>query len=218
MILAAGRGTRMGPLTESRPKPLIEVAGRPLIEHALALTEPLMPLTRVVNLHYRGAQIRAHLGDRVVYSEEPELLESGGGLRAALPLLGPAPCFVLNADAAWERQTALAELAATWDAERMDALLLLIPRANATGHPGKGDFDLAADGRITRGTGYIYPGAHITRTEGLAGIPEAAFSLNVLWDRMIAAGRLYGLVHHGGWVDVGQPGSLPLAEELLARV
>ncbi|MGZ9809158.1 nucleotidyltransferase family protein [Pseudoroseicyclus sp. H15] len=219
MILAAGRGTRMGALTADRPKPMIEVAGRPLIDHALALTDQVMPLTRVVNLHYRAEQLRNHLAGRgLLFSDEPDLLESGGGLRAALPLLGPEPVFVLNADAVWGRQSALAELAAAWDPARMDALLLLIPREAAIGHPGKGDFDLAPDGRISRGRTYVYPGAHITRTEGLAAIPETSFSLNLLWKRMIEAGRLYGLVHQGPWVDVGQPASLPLAEELLARV
>ncbi|WP_373355361.1 nucleotidyltransferase family protein [Pseudoroseicyclus sp. CXY001] len=219
MILAAGRGTRMGALTADRPKPLIEIAGRPLIDHALALTEPLLPLTRVVNLHYRGAQLRAHLEGRgILFSEEPELLESGGGLRAALPLLGPEPCFVLNADAAWERPTALTELARAWDPERMDALLLLVAREAAIGHPGLGDFDLSPEGRLARGRGYVYTGAHVTKTGGLAEIGEKAFSLNMLWDRMIAGGRLFGLVHEGAWVDVGQPASLPLAESLLARV
>lgn len=218
MLFAAGRGTRMGALAAQRPKPLIEVAGKPLIDHALSLTEPVLPLTRVVNLHHKAAMLRAHLAGRgLLLSDETELLlETGGGLRHALPLLGPGPVFTLNADAVWQRQTALAELAATWAPERMDALLLLVPRAAAIGHAGTGDFLLGADGRLTRGPGAVYTGAQIVKTGGLAAIAEPVFSLNRLWDVIGAEGRLYGLIHPGQWCDVGQPQSIALAEAMLA--
>lgn len=216
MIFAAGLGTRMGALTRDRPKPLIAVAGRPLIDHALALTRPFA-LRRVVNLHYRAAMLRDHLaGTGVLLSDESDgLLDTGGGLRAALPLLATDPVFTLNSDAVWTGPNPLSTLAAAWDGDRMEALLLLLRPDTATGHTGPGDFAMAADGRLVRAPGLVYSGAQILKTGGLAAIPDRAFSLNRLWDGMIARGALFGVAHQGGWCDVGRPESIPLAEALL---
>ncbi len=214
MIFAAGLGTRMGELTRHRPKPMIEVAGRPLIDHALALTTGLARI--VVNTHAHADQIRDHLGDTVLISHEPERLETGGGLRNALPLLGQGPVFTLNADMVWTGNPLL-ELARHWDPARMDALLCLVPRDAAVGHAGSGDFDRAPDGRLARGSACVYTGAQIIKTDTIATHPERIFSLNAIWDPMIAAGRLFGIPHHGTWVDVGRPEGIALAEAELAR-
>ena len=224
MLFAAGFGTRMGALTADRPKPLIPVAGRPLIDHALALADEAGITRRVVNLHYLGDQIAAHLQGRDVALswEAGQILETGGGLRAALPLLGSGsdsgPVLVLNTDAVWTGPNPLRQLAAAWDDETMDALLLLLPIARATGHSGASDFTLDPSGRLHRANGaagHVYIGAHLTRTDGLAEIPGPVFSLNRLWDRMIVKGRAFGLVHPGGWYDVGRPESIAAAEALL---
>lgn len=224
MLFAAGFGTRMGALTATRPKPLIEVAGRPLLDHALALTEG-QPIDRiVVNVHYLADQIVAHLADRpgiAISDETSEILETGGGLRAALPLLGPEPVFVVNSDGVWTGPNPLAQLAAAWDPARMDVLLMLLPAEEFTGHRGTGDFLMDADGRLERAKGrpgLSYIGAHITRTEGLAAIPDQVFSLNLLWDAAIAKGRAFGLIHQGGCADVGRPEGITDAERLLADV
>jgi MurNAc alpha-1-phosphate uridylyltransferase len=219
MIFAAGFGTRMGALTATRPKPLIEVAGRTLLDHALALAEGQGIARTLVNAHYRAADIAAHLGGRPdveVRIESPDLLDTGGGLKAAMPALGGGAVITLNADAVWTGPNPLATLVAAWDPPRMDALALLQPAGRATGHTGKGDFELDAAGRIRRGADWIYTGAQIVNTDRLAEIPERIFSMNVLWDRLIAEGRFFGVAHSGGWCDVGRPESLPLAEAMLA--
>lgn len=222
MIFAAGLGTRMGALTADRPKPLIPVAGRALIDHALALAVDMPPGPRVVNLHYKAEMLAAHLKGRGVTltREQPDILETGGGLRAALPLLGDGPVMTLNSDAVWTGPNPLLHLASHWDGVRMGALLLLAPPDRATGYAGTGDFTLDAQGRIVRATGgpgYAYLGAQIVDPSGLAAIPDRVFSLNRLWDRLIAEGRAYGLVHRGGWCDVGRPEGIALAEALLKR-
>ena len=216
MIFAAGLGTRMGALTADRPKPLIEVAGRRLIDPALAYAKEAGADPIVVNVHYKADQLRAYLAPEPVRiaDETAQLLETGGGLKAALPLLGPGPVWTLNSDAAWSGPNPLAALARVWRPE-MEALLLLVPRERALGHAGTGDFILDPTGRLARGTSYVYTGAQILRTEGLAEIPELVFSLNRLWDRATARGGLFGLVHEGEWCDVGRPESLALAENLL---
>lgn len=220
MIFAAGFGTRMGALTAARPKPLIEVAGRPLIDHALALAEGQGLARIVVNAHYLAEQVTAHLDGRPGVSvtvEAPEILDTGGGLRAALPLLGPGPVFTLNSDAVWTGPNPLATLRAAWDPARMDALLLLVPRESAAGHGGPGDFVHAEGGALARGPGLVYSGAQIVNPERLAAMPEGAFSLNRLWDALIPECRLHGVVHPGGWCDVGHPAAIALAEALLAE-
>lgn len=218
MIFAAGFGTRMGALTADRPKPLIPVAGRALIDHALDVAMASGAGRVVVNTHYRAAQMQAHLAGRgVAISHEPEILETGGGLRAALPLLGEGPVAVLNSDAIWTGANPLAELAAAWEAG-METLLLLSPADKARGHGGKGDFRLDSAGRISRGQGgedHVYLGACILTPARLMAVPDPVFSLNRPWDAMIAAGTAHGVVHRGGWCDVGHPEGIAEAERLL---
>lgn len=217
MLFAAGKGTRMGALTQDRPKPLIEVAGRTLLDHALALADAASMGPIVVNTHYLADQIAVHLRPRpeIRLSHEPMLLETGGGLRCALPLLGPGPVLTLNTDAVWTGANPLEELRAAWDPVRMDALLLLIAPGRARGHSGAGDFLAGADGRLRRGPGAIYSGAQIVKPDLLAEIPERIFSMNLLWDMMLRAGRVYGVLHDGRWCDVGRPEGIAEAEAML---
>jgi len=211
MLFAAGLGTRMGALTADRPKPMIPVAGRPLIDHALDIARGAGVTRIVANTHYLAD--RLVLPSDVAISHESDLLETGGGLRAALPLLGAGPVMTLNTDAVWTGANPLTQLLAVWDPDRMDALLLLLPAAQATGYRGTGDF--GAGPVLVRPGDHAYLGAQILKTDGLADIPHSKFSLNVLWNRMIADGRLHGITHKGGWCDVGRPESIPLAEALL---
>lgn len=216
MLFAAGFGTRMGALTAERPKPLVPVAGRALIDHAMDLTAAVGISKTVVNLHYRGQMIRDHLaGRQILFAEEPEILETGGGLKAALPLLGPDPVLTLNSDAIWQGPNPIEALLAAWDPTRMDALMMLIPPKQALGYAGQGDFHMAEGGQLTRGPGAIYGGVQILKTEGLYEINQNAFSLNLLWDQMLANGRLFGLTYPGAWCDVGNPDGLKLAEDLI---
>ena len=216
MLFAAGFGTRMGELTRTRPKPLIPVAGQTLLDHALTLAAGAAIPRRVVNAHYLAEQVVAHLdgSDIPVALETPEILDTGGGLRAALPLLGPGAVFTLNTDAVWTGPNPLAALLAAWD-DRMDALLMLVPLAHTHGRKGGGDFSLDQAGRLIRKGDLVYGGAQIIRTDRLAGIGDEVFSLNRLWDLMIAEGRAFGLIHGGEWCDVGRPDCIPLAEALL---
>ncbi len=219
MIFAAGKGTRMLPLTQHQPKPLIAVEGKALLDHAMDLIPPLGPMRRVVNLHYKSAMIRNHLsGQDIQFSDETDqLLETGGGLRHALPLLGTDPVFTLNTDAVWRGANPLQQLAKAWDPTQMDALLLLIKQENAIGHSGQGDFVVDQNGRLSRGPGHIYSGAQIIKTDGLADITDTVFSLNLLWDKMLKNTRLFGLVSDTSWCDVGKPSSLPLASAMLGK-
>lgn len=216
MLFAAGFGTRMGALTAHQPKPLIPVAGRALIDHALALADDAGVGRIVANLHYRGDMIRAHLAHRDIgFSEEaPDILETGGGLRAALPLLGPGPVVTLNTDAVWAGPNPLAMLAQAWS-PGMGALLALAPLERTRGHAGKGDFTLHPDGRITRGGSLVYLGAQIVDPVGLEQVPDRAFSLNRHWDTLIAEARGFGVVFPGHWCDVGHPEGIALAEAML---
>jgi MurNAc alpha-1-phosphate uridylyltransferase len=220
MIFAAGFGTRMGALTADRPKPLIPVAGRPLIDHALDIANAANASRVVVNTHYRADQIAAHLaGLGIIISHEPgPILETGGGLKAALPSLGPGPVAILNSDGIWTGANPLLELAAAWNPARMEALLLLLPLARTLAHGPKGDFTLDAQGRIARGRGgedHVYIGAQIIDTARVAATPDAVFSLNRPWSEMIAEGTAYGVVHDGDWCDVGHPEGIVEAERLL---
>jgi len=217
MLFAAGFGTRMGALTSNLPKPLIPVAGKPLIDHALELTNAIQPDRIVANLHYRADQLAEYLAPKgVLLSHEPEILETGGGLKAALPLLGSGPVFTINPDAIWDGPNPLPLLRTAWKPEKMDALLMCIPVARASGYSGPGDFTIGQDGRIQRGPGLVYGGVQILKTQGLKSIPDNAFSLNVLWNRMQAKNRLYCVVFPGRWIDVGHPEGIELAETLLA--
>ncbi|ARU02863.1 nucleotidyltransferase family protein [Yoonia vestfoldensis] len=216
LFFAAGLGTRMGDLVKDRPKPLVQVAGQPLIDHALALSDLPQIGTKVVNLHYRAEMLRAHLAGRnILFSDETDLLrETGGGLRHALPLLGGGPVITMNTDAVWRGPNPVAQLTAAWR-EGMEALLLIIPRDRVRGHKGPGDFTRAADGRLHRAPDAIYTGLQIIRTDSLADVAQDVFSLNLIWDKMAAGGGLYGTVYDGQWCDVGQPSSIRLAEEML---
>ncbi|WP_298851430.1 nucleotidyltransferase family protein [uncultured Ruegeria sp.] len=220
MLFAAGFGTRMGALTKDQPKPLIEVSGRPLIDYALDLVEDIDPVRTVANLHYHAHQLETHLSPKgvTVSREEPEILETGGGLRAALPLLATNPVFTLNTDAIWSGPNPLSLLQKAWDPTRMDALLMCVPTAQTVGHAGEGDFTADQDGRITRGPGLVYGGAQILKTDGLHAFSQTAFSLNLLWNQMRDQGRLFAVEYPGRWCDVGRPEGIALAEGLLVDV
>jgi N-acetyl-alpha-D-muramate 1-phosphate uridylyltransferase len=218
MIFAAGFGTRMGALTADRPKPLIQVANKPLIDHALALADAAGIARKVVNLHYRADMLAEYLAGRrdvTVSRETPLILDTGGGLRHALPLLGPGSVFTLNSDAVWTEPNPLTTLADAWDVA-MGGLVMLVPAERATGHGGRGDFDMDAEGRLSRGRAYVYTGAQIVDPAGLLAIPDSVFSLNLLWDALIAKGKLFGILHPGGWCDVGTPEGIIKAEAMLA--
>jgi len=217
MLFAAGKGTRMGALTADRPKPLIKVAGKKLIDHALAQIKDARIPNVVTNVHYFSWMISDHLkGTNFQISDETDaLLETGGGLRHALPLLGPEPVFTMNSDAVWTGPNPLNQLAEVWDPERMDALVLLVEPSMKNGYKGKGDFVRDADGRLRRGPDLIYTGAQILATDLLEEIPENIFSLNRVWDLMLERGRLFGIVHSGGWCDVGSPEGIDAATKML---
>jgi len=220
LLFAAGFGTRMGALTAERPKPLVEVAGRTLLDHALALADAAGIPRKAVNVHYRAEQIAAHLAHRpdiALSREAPDILDTGGGLRHALPLLGEGPVYTLNTDAVWTGPNPLTTLATAWDAGRMDALLLLVPADRARGHQGAGDFVPGPGGALARGPGHVYTGAQIIAPASLAGQPEGAFSLNPVWDGIARAGRLFGVTHPGLWCDVGRPEGIAEAEAMLAE-
>lgn len=231
MVLAAGLGLRMRPLSETRPKPLIEVAGRSLLDRVIDRLEAAGVEEIVVNAHYLAAQIETHVAARkrgrarITVSVEPERLETGGGVAKALPLLGRGPFFVVNGDVLWldgPRPT-LQSLAAAWDDAVMDALLLLHPTATAFGYDGDGDFSIANDGRLSRRTdgppaSYLFAGIQILSPRLWTDLPAPPFSLNWIYDRAAAAGRLFGLVHGGSWFHVGTPKDLAQAEAELARL
>ena len=230
MIMAAGLGTRMRPLTENMPKPLVEVAGRSLLDHVLDKARLAAIRNIVVNVHYLPEQIEAHLAEhaqdlKVAISDERDLLmETGGGLVKAEHLIDAEPFYCLNSDAIWTDEgesDALSCLAEAWDGDRMDGLLLIVPRERAFQHSGKGDFFLDDEGRLIR-RGYhdsaplIYTGNQLISHRLLREAPEGPFSTNYFWDRAIADGRLYGLVHQGDWFDIGSPQAIAPTEAALA--
>jgi MurNAc alpha-1-phosphate uridylyltransferase len=226
MVLAAGLGTRMRPLTNDRPKALVEVGGRALIDHVLDRLAQAGVQNAVVNVHWFADRLEAHLADRAapritISDERAELLETGGGLKKARPLLGDDPVFVANIDSVWiDRGDALAELARLWDPSRMDAALLLARREGSIGFEGDGDFFLAENGRLTfRGdtpsAPFAYMGVHITRPDYADAGPVGPFSLSPLWRRSAAEGRLYGCVLDGDWMHVGDPQARDQAEARL---
>ncbi len=219
MIFAAGFGTRMGKLTQSMPKPMIQVAGKPLIDHALGYAAKAGIKTIVVNTHYLADQLHAHLGskDILISHEAAEALETGGGLRAALPLLQVDTVFTLNPDVLWLGPNPLHVLRHHWDPVTMDALLLCIPLSRTHGRKGDGDFHLTEDGKLSRPGDLVYGGAQILKTGRLKQVNEAVFSLNIIWDQMNEAGGLHLVEYPGEWCDIGTPEGIPLAEHLLER-
>ncbi len=219
MILAAGFGTRMGTLTAERPKPLIEVAGRALIDHALDQARGAGAAPIVVNGHYRAAQMAVHLAEAhdVTFLEEtPKILDSGGGVKNALPHLGAGPFFTLNSDAVWRGGNPLREFLGAWEPEVMDGLMLLVPQDRAVGRKGGGDFAQSADGRLTPDkAGLVWTGAQILKPELFADTPDGPFSMWEIWRGVMACGRLFGAVYSGMWADVGHPEGIALAEAMV---
>lgn len=218
MLFAAGFGTRMRELTKLQPKPLVRVGDRTLLDHALEQLDQSADLKKVVNCHYFPEQIKTHLKDHkdiTVIEERDAILETGGGLKNALPVLGSNPVFTMNTDAVWQGPNALSALLETWEPSDMDALLLCVPKGNAVGHTGNGDFILADDGRLTYGAGDIYTGVQIIKTDLLSEIDEASFSLKLLWEKLLARKRMYGVRYAGRWFDVGTPEGVTLAEDML---
>ena len=216
MLFAAGFGTRMGDLTKDRPKPLISVGGITLLDRAFDWIADAHIKNTVVNIHYKGEMVKKASQGRALISDETQaVLETGGGLKKALPLLGPDPVFTFNPDVVWSGSNPLDLLAQAWDPQRMDALLLLIPPSNAHSYAGAGDFSLDSAHQISRGAGMVYSGAQIIKTDGLSRIQETAFSLNVLWDDMIKTRRVFGVPYTGQWCDVGTPEGIKTAEKML---
>ncbi len=230
MILAAGLGQRMRPLTLTRPKPLIEVAGRPIIAHAVERLAAAGIAQAVVNVHYLPEAIEQWAAGidapRLVISDERErLLDTGGGVKKALPLLGRDPFFVLNGDSFWVEgaQPALERMRAVWDGRRMDCLLLLAAMTSAVGYSGKGDFLMAPDGQLERRpeakvAPFVFAGCYLVHPRLFADSPEGPFSMNLLWNRAQERGRLHGLRHDGTWIHVGTPDAVQQAEEALAAL
>lgn len=228
MVLAAGLGTRMRPLTDLLPKPLIRVAGKPLIDWTLDRFANAGVERAVVNVHYRADQLEAHLATRqspeVIISDERSLLmETGGGLKKARRVLGEAPVFCTNTDAILVDHGAepCAALAARWDGARMDALLLLAHIADISGYDGKGDFSLEEmrpRWREGDSAPYVFTGLQIIRPALLDNTPDGPFSTRLLWDKAMAAGRLFAIVHDGPWMHVGDPAGLELATQFFDKM
>jgi N-acetyl-alpha-D-muramate 1-phosphate uridylyltransferase len=231
MILAAGLGKRMRPLTATKPKPLIEVGGKALLDHVLEKLRVAGVKKVVVNVHYLADALEAHLASRahgleVAISDERDLLmETGGGLVQAAPLIDCDPFLALNSDNLWVDGPAdtLRLLASQWDDARMDALLLVVPLAHALNHKGIGDFHMGRTGRLRRRdrshvAPFVFTGIQILSKRLLRDAPEGPFSTNILWDRAIDEGRCFGAVHQGLWFDVGTPHSITLTETALQNV
>ncbi len=227
MVLAAGRGVRMRPLTLDRPKPLVTVAGKLLIDYSIDALKRAGVERIVVNTHHFSEQMvawaRARKDAGIVLSDESDLLlDTGGGVVKALPLLGDEPFVVINSDSFWRDgpEPALARLAAAFDPQMMDALLLLSSHNQAVGFEGPGDFHMDALGRLRRRGGdptapFIFAGCHILHPRLLKDAPEGPFSMNFAWDKALAGGRLHGLRHDGPWLHVGTPEAIPIVEEAL---
>jgi MurNAc alpha-1-phosphate uridylyltransferase len=226
--MAAGLGKRMRPLTATRPKPLIEVNGRALIDHVFDHLRAAGITKAVVNVHYLADALEAHLKARAggvdvrISDERKLLLETGGGLVQAEPMIDCDPFFAINSDNYWVDgpSDALRLLAAQWDGEAMDALLLLVPHARAFNHRGLGDFHMDRFGRLKRRNRskvapYVYTGIQMVSKRLLREAPEGAFSTNILWTRAIDEGRCFGAVHQGLWFDVGTPASVRATEAAL---
>ena len=231
MVMAAGLGKRMRPLTATRPKPLINVAGKPLVDHVLEKLRASGVKEVIVNVHYLPDALEAHLKSRehgleIVISDERELLmETGGGLVKAAPLIDSDPFLAINSDNLWIDGPAdtLKLLASQWDDSRMDALLLLVPQARALNHKGIGDFHMDRTGRLRRRdrshvAPFVFTGIQMVSKRLLRDAPEGPFSTNLLWDRAIEEGRCFGAVHQGLWFDVGTPDAIQMTESALENV
>jgi MurNAc alpha-1-phosphate uridylyltransferase len=224
MVLAAGLGQRMRPITDTLPKPLVRIGGKTMLDHALDRLAEAGVEQAVVNVHHLAAKIEAQVAGRThprvtISDERAALLETGGGVKKALPLLGEAPFFHVNSDSLWSETgcSNIAAMARAWNPTRTDILLLLARRETSIGFDGAGDFFLDEDGRLTRRGAaarapYVYAGVAIIEPALFADTPEGPFSLNLLFDRAIAAGRLHGLVLQGQWLHVGTPEAIAPAE------
>jgi N-acetyl-alpha-D-muramate 1-phosphate uridylyltransferase len=231
MVLAAGYGERMRPLTLRMPKPLVPLAGRALLDHVLDRLATAGVKTAIVNVHYLPEQIEAHLAARLgrlpetlVSDERGVLLDTGGGVKKALPLLGRGPFFIHNADSVWSEGAtpALTRMLRLWNPAKMDCLLLLAPSATSIGYAARGDFSMEPDGRLNRrGEGEVVPfafaGVSLCDERLFKDAPEGRFSLNLLWDKALARGKLYGMRMDGRWMHVGTPEALAEAETLFER-
>jgi MurNAc alpha-1-phosphate uridylyltransferase len=230
MIMAAGKGTRMMPLTADRPKPLIEVGGVALLDHVLDHLRDAGIGKIVVNVHYRAEQIEQHLAasaadlDVRISDERDVLRDTGGGLVHALPLISDDPFICVNADNWWTNagENALSRLMAHWDDARMDVLMLVIPLETANNSQGIGDFNMDADGRLSRRQGdapasFVWTGIQMLSKRLIVDPPSDVFSTNIFWDRAIAQGRCMGILHDGQWFDVGYPAALAATEAKLAK-
>jgi MurNAc alpha-1-phosphate uridylyltransferase len=229
MVLAAGYGERMRPLTNTRPKPLVEVSGRALLDHVLDKLAQAGVATAVVNVHYLADQIETHVAGRkapriVISDERDKLLDTGGGVVKALPQFGNEPFFLINSDSIWLDGTRsnLQRLAAAFDPARMDVLLLLAPSATSIGYAGRGDFAMAPDGRLRpraerEVTPFVYAGAAIFSPALFEDAPQGPFSLNRLFVRAAESERLFGLRLDGIWMHVGTPDAIALAEHAILQ-
>ncbi len=226
MVMAAGYGKRLRPLTQTIPKPMVPVLGRPIIDIVLDRLAASGIERAIVNLHHLGDILRDHLAQRqrpkILFSEETEILETGGGIVKALPLIGEDPFFVVNAKIVWfnGKEDALHRLAAAWDDRRMDSLLLLHPTVTAVGYEGRGDFDLDPSGRVRRRrewavAPFLYAGIQLCHPRLFRAAPAGAFSTNRLWDRAIEEDRLYALRHDGEWYHVSTLKHLADVERVL---
>lgn len=228
MVLCAGLGTRMRPLTLTRPKPLVEVAGKTLMEYALEQLEDNQVKNIVVNVHYLADQIESWLKDSdrtniAISDERQELLETGGGVVKAKKQLGDSAFFVLNSDAFWidrKDTSTLANMRAAFDDDKMDFLLLLSSHEQSVGYDGKGDFFIADDGRVKRRgqaatAPYVFAGCYMIHPRVLEDCPSGPFSMNLLWNRALERGRVFGLLHDGLWLHVGTPEAIGQAEEAI---
>jgi len=227
MVMAAGLGTRMRPLTDDRPKPLVQVMGKALIDHAIDRLVAAGVETIVVNAHYKSDMLKAHLARRKdveirISEENDELLGTGGGILKALPNFEGEPFFVHNSDSVWVEGLghALERMIERWDPDNMDALLLMASMVTSLGFEGRGDFSMAADGKLTRVaplrvSPFAYPGVQIVHPRIFDHAPKGGFSMNVLWDRAIEKGRLYGVRLDGVWIHVGTPEAVREANDFL---
>lgn len=231
MVLAAGLGKRMRPLTATRPKPLVEVAGKPLLDHVLDRFRAAGIQRAVVNVHYLADSIGAHLEDQgqgieiLISDERAELLETGGGVAKALPLIEDDTFLVANSDNLWVDGPvdAIRLLEQRWDETMMDALLLVVPLSQAHCHSGLGDFCMDPVGRLTRRSPakpapFVYTGIQIVSRRLFQDLPSGPFSMNLLWNRAIAEKRLFGLVHEGLWFDVGTPRAIAQTEAIMGMI
>ena len=228
MVLAAGLGKRMRPLTATRPKPLVDVAGKPLLDHVLDRLRAAGVQRAVVNVHYLAAAVEAHLKDQaqgleiLISDETKQLLETGGGVINALPLIEDETFLIVNSDNLWVDGPvdSIQLLEQRWDEAAMDALLLVVPFSQAHCHPGVGDFVMDPMGRLARRAPgkpapFVYTGVQIVSRRLFRDAPDGAFSMNILWNRAIAEGRVFGLVHEGLWFDVGTPPAIAKTEAIL---